>query len=74
MTTNFAKIAVLKELQNKGVNFAKDYFQQSYENLSLIETARKALKYRQSAAARAMGRTPRYSFYFSLQNLAEKIR
>lgn len=39
MTTNFAQIAVLKELQNKGVNFAKDYGWQEYGKQAHKEAA-----------------------------------
>lgn len=72
MKVNQVKVMVLKNLQKKGIDFHKDYFAQSFDNLDMIGEAMKGLHYRQSSHAKAMGRTNRQSFYYSMQNLAEK--
>lgn len=64
---------VLESLQKEGVDFSKSYFAQSSDNLSKVREAMIGLKYRQSSHAKAMGRTRQYSFYLSMQNLAEKL-
>lgn len=73
MKTNSVKVMVLRKLQENGVDFSKDYFAQPDSKLSMIREACRGLHYRQSPHAKAMGRTNRQSFYYSMQNLAEKL-
>lgn len=73
MKINSVKVTVFKKLQEEGIDFSIDYFAQSDANLRQIGEAMRDLHYRQSSYAKAMGRTNRQSFYYSLQNLAEKL-
>lgn len=73
MKANSVKVMVLRKLQENGVDFSKDYFAQPDSQLSMIREACRDLHYRQSSSAKAMGRTNWQSFYYSMQNLAEKL-
>ena len=73
MKVNSVKVMVLRKLQENGVDFSKDYFAQPENKLSMIREACRGLHYRQSSNAKAMGRTKWQSFYYSMQNLAEKL-
>ncbi len=73
MKVNSVKVMVLKKLQESGVDFSKDYFAQPDSKLSMVRQACRELHYSQSPNAKAMGRTRWQSFYYSMQNLAEKL-
>lgn len=73
MRVNPIKVAVLKKLQENGVDFSKNYFAQPDCKLQMIREACRDTHYRQSSHAKAMGRTNWESFYCSIQNLAEKL-
>lgn len=73
MRVNEVKVMVLKNLQKNGVDFSKDYFAQPDCKLQMIREACRDTHYRQSSHAKAMGRTKWQSFYYSMQNLAEKL-
>ena len=73
MKVNQVKVLWLKKLQESGVDFSKDYFAQPDSKLSMVRQACRELHYSQSPNAKAMGRTKWQSFYYSMQNLAEKL-
>lgn len=73
MKVNQAKVMWLRKLQESGVDFSKDYFAQPDSKLSMVRQACRELHYSQSPNAKAMGRTRWQSFYYSMQNLAEKL-
>lgn len=73
MKLNQAKVMWLRKLQESGVDFSKDYFAQPDSKLSMVRQACRELHYSQSPNAKAMGRTRWQSFYYSMQNLAEKL-
>lgn len=73
MKVNQVKVLWLKKLQESGVDFSKDYFAQPDSKLSMVRQACRELHYSQSPNAKAMGRTRWQSFYYSMQNLAEKL-
>ena len=73
MKVNSVKVMVLRKLQENGVDFSKDYFAQPESKLSMIREACRDQHYRQSSNAKAKGRTKWQSFYYSMQNLAEKL-
>lgn len=70
---NEIRVMVLKKLQEEGIDFSKDYFAQPADKLETIRKACKDMHYRQSRNAKAAGRTRWQSFYYSMQNLAEKL-
>lgn len=72
MKANSVNLLVMRNLQNWGVDFKKGVFEQNSSKLGMIEEAMKGLKYRQPSGQKAMGRTPRQSFYYAMQDLAEK--
>ncbi len=73
MKVNQAKVMWLRKLQESGVDFSKDYFAQPDSKMSMVRQACRELHYSQSPNAKAMGRTRWQSFYYSMQNLAEKL-
>lgn len=73
MRVNPIKVMVLKKLQENGVDFSKDYFAQPDCKLQMIREACRDIHYRQSSHAKANGRTNWESFYYSMQNLVEKL-
>jgi hypothetical protein len=73
MKVNQVKVTWLRKLQESGVDFSKDYFAQPDSKLQMIRQACRELHYSQSPNAKAMGRTRWQSFYYSMQNLAEKL-
>lgn len=73
MKVNSVKVMVLRKLHENGIDFSKDYFAQPDANLRQIGEAMRDLHYRQSSSGKTMGRTARQSFYYSMQNLAEKL-
>ena len=73
MKVNQVKVTWLRKLQESGVDFSKDYFAQLDSKLSMIRQACRELHYSQSPTAKVMGRTRWQSFYYSMQNLAEKL-
>lgn len=70
---NEVKVTVLKKLQKEGIDFSKDYFEQPAHKLDIIRKAWQDIHYRQSKTAKASGKTGWQSFYYSIQNLAEKL-
>lgn len=73
MRVNQVKVTWLRKLQESGVDFSKDYFAQPDSKMSMVRQACRELHYSQSPNAKAMGRTRWQSFYYSMQNLAEKL-
>lgn len=73
MKANPVKVMWLRKLQKGGVDFSKDYFAQPDSKMSMVRQACRELHYSQSPNAKAMGRTRWQSFYYSMQNLAEKL-
>lgn len=73
MKINSVNIMVLRKLQEEGIDFSKDYFAQPVDKLDIVREACRTIHYRQSKNAKKSGKTKWQSFYYSMQNLAEKL-
>ena len=66
------KELIITELKKKGFDFKKGYYELKHSQIAELAKYGKQIKYRQPQTSKAMGRSYTYSFYLSLQRLANK--